>query len=109
MRIASVGILSDSAQIPNNYNTGLIHDLVLLLVLLLVRSLLLFLEILHEILPIAGTTAEASIAEGDSTIVEHTEKLEHIVAVVAVSPFGYTVVVAQTVNVAQTMAAVVMV
>ena len=60
MNIASAGSLSDSSQLPHNYNTGLIRDLV--------RNLLLF----FGILPVADTAAEPSIVVGDSAAAEHT-------------------------------------
>ena len=89
MNTASVGNLSDSVQIPHNCNIGLIHDLVLLLFL----SLLLFLEILYEILHVAGTAVEPFVVAWDSTAGEHTVQLEHTTTAVEALSFDCTTVV----------------
>ena len=60
-----MGNLFGNVQIPHKCDTRQVHDLILLLF----RSLLLFLRIL----PVAGTVAEPSVAAGDSVAAEHTE------------------------------------
>ena len=97
MSTTSVESPSGSVQITHNYNTRLIHDVILLLF----QSLLLFLRILREILPVADTTADPFAAAGDSTAAEHSALLEHIVAVVEPSTSDYTVAVMQTVATVQ--------
>ena len=68
MITASVASPSCNSQIPHNYNTRLICDLILLLF----QSLLLFLRILYEILLVADSVAEPLVVVGDLATVEHT-------------------------------------
>ena len=62
MSTTNVDCPSGSVQIPHNYNTGLIRDLILLL----------FLEILREILPVADTMTRPSIVARDLDTSKHT-------------------------------------
>ena len=102
MITTSVGNPFGSVQIPHNYNTWLIHDLVLLLF----QSLLIFLGILREIHPVVDTTAEPSIAAGDSDVVEHTVQLEHNFVVAEESPSNCTATATQIVDAVQIVVAV---
>ena len=89
----SVGSPSSSAQICHNYNTGLIYDLILLLL----QILLLFLRILYEILLVADTVAEPIAMEGESATAGLSELPKHIVAAAEPLTSDYTMVMVRTV------------